>query len=138
VRVRVLATAGAFALSTLVAVPALAGPVTAQPSSAAVQAPPKPARVVDATGQGSGTDSLRVRIKVRGLPVYANGRASLQAKRCRGCAWHQSQVKRTNDRAVVVFPVGAPATGKRFYRALIPATAKYRVSYSDVLVASRS
>jgi hypothetical protein len=137
VRKRVLATAGAFALSTLVAVPALAGPAaTAQPSSAAVQAP-KPAREVVATGQGSGTANLRVHVKVRGLPVYANRRASLQAKTCRGCNWHQSQVKRTTDRGVVVFPVGAPATGKRFYRALIPATTRYRVSYSNVLVASR-
>ena len=137
-RVRVLAAAGAVAVSTLVVVPALAGtPATAQPSSAAVQAP-KPARVVVATGLGSGTANLRVHVKVRGLPVYANRRASLQAKACRGCSWHQSQVKRTNDRAVVIFRVGAPATGKRFYRALIPATAKYRVSYSNVLVASRS
>jgi hypothetical protein len=138
VRIRVLATAGAFALSTLVAVPALAGPAAdAQPSSAAVQAP-KPAREVVATGQGSGTDNLRVRVKVHGRPLYAGRRASLQAKSCRGCSWHRSQIKRTNDRAVVIFPVGAPATGRRFYRALIPATTKYRVSYSNVLVASRS
>ncbi len=138
VQVRVLATAGALALSTLVAAPVLAGSAaSAQPSSAAVQAP-KPARDVVATGRGSGTSNLRVHIKVRGVPSYLNRRVYLQDKACRTCAWQRSQSKRTDNRAIAVFPVDAPATGRVFYRAQVPASAAYRVSDSNVLVASRS
>jgi hypothetical protein len=137
VRVPALAAAGALALSTLVAAPALASQaVGAQPSAEAQQA--KPARNVEATGQGSGTANLRIRVKVHNLPVYANRRVAMQAKSCRGCTWHPYASQLTNDRAVTTFPVGAPVTGKRFYRARVPASTRYRVSYSNVLVASRS
>jgi hypothetical protein len=138
VRVSALAAASALALSTLVAAPALAAQaVGAQPSAEAQQAP-KPARNVEATGQGSGTANLRIRVKVHNLPVYAHRRVALQAKSCRGCTWHPYASKVTNDHAVTTFPVGAPATGKRFYRARVPVSTQYRVSYSNVLVASRS
>jgi hypothetical protein len=138
VRVHALAVAGALALSTLVAAPALASQAAGtQPSAEALQAP-KPARNVVATGLGSGTANLRIRVKVHNLPVYADRRVALQAKSCRGCTWHPWASKMTNDRAVATFPVSAPATGKRFYRARVPASTQYRASYSNVLVATRS
>lgn len=137
-RVHALAAVGALALSTLVAAPALASQASSAQPSAEVQQAPKPARNVVATGQGSGTANLRIRVKVHNLPVYANRRVALQAKRCRGCTWHPSASKLTNDNAVTTFPVSAPTTGKRFYRIRVPATTQYRVSYSNVLVATRS
>jgi hypothetical protein len=138
VRVRVLAAAGALALSALVAAPALASQAAGAQPSVEVQQAAKPARDIVATGQGSGTANLRIRVKVHNLPVYANRRVALQAKSCRGCTWHPSASTVTNDRAVTTFPVGAPATGKRFYRIRVPATTRYRASYSNVLVATRS
>lgn len=130
-RARVLAVAGVIALSTLVSTPGAAAPASSSSDRAA-----KPARVVASTGEGSGTDNLRIRTRVKGQPVYSERRTVLQAKRCRSCTWHPSQSRRTNDRALVVYPVDAPATGRRFFRVKVPATKQYRTSYGNVLAAS--
>jgi len=133
VRVRVLAVAGVLALSTLASVPAVA----AAPSDKA-SAAPKPARVIDAEGLGSGTQNLRIKAHVKGRPIYANKITILQAKECKTCTWRPSRKQRTGAGAYVVYPVNAPATGRRFFRVKVPATVRYRASYSNVLVASRN
>lgn len=132
-RVRVLAVAGVLALSTLATTPAVAGP-----SSDAASAVVKPARDVVAQGLGSGTQNLRIKAKVKGQPVYADKITILQSKECKTCTWHPSRKKRTGANAYVVYPVNAPATGRRFFRIKVPATIRYRASYSNVLVASRN
>lgn len=130
--VRVLAVAGVIALSMLVSTPGAAAP----PLSSVAQGA-KPAREVVSTGEGSGTANLRIRTRVKGQPLYAGRRTVLQTKRCKSCNWHPSQSRRTNNRALVVYPVDAPANGRRFFRVKVPPTAQYRASYGNVLVASR-
>ena len=132
-RARVLAVAGLLALSTLASVPAVA----AAPSDTASVAP-KPARDVVAEGLGSGTQNLRIKAHVKGQPIYANKITILQSKECKTCTWRPARKKRTGTSAYVVYPVNAPATGRRFFRVKVPATVRYRASYSNVLVASRS
>ena len=134
-RARVLAVAGVIALSTLVSTPGAAAP-SASPVSSSFAQGTKPAREVVSTGEGSGTDNLRIRTRVKGQPVYSGRRTVLQAKRCKSCNWHPSQSRRTNGRALVVYPVEEPATGRRFFRVKVPATKQYRASYGNVLAAS--
>jgi len=136
VGVRVLAVAGVIALSMLVSTPGAAASPASPPSSSLAQGA-KPARDVVSTGEGSGTANLRIRTRVKGQPLYSGRRTVLQTKRCKSCNWHPSQSRRTNNRALVVYPVDAPANGRRFFRVKVPVTAQYRASYGNVLVASR-
>jgi hypothetical protein len=142
-RARVLALAGVLAVCTLLTTPGVAAgspapsesPTASPPSSSSARGA-KPARDIVSTGEGSGTDNLRIRTRVKGQPVYSGRRTVLQTKRCRSCTWHPSQSRRTNGRALVVYPVEAPATGRRFYRVKVPATQQYRTSYGNVLATS--
>lgn len=140
-RIRAAVLAGpALAIPTVAASPLATGPAAAQinPSARGLGAAAKPAREVVATGEGSGTGNLRVKAKVKGEPRYANTITILQRKDCRACTWRPNRQRRTGDAAFVIYPVSAPASGKRFFRVKVPATERFRASFSNVLVATRS
>jgi hypothetical protein len=73
---------------------------------------------------------LQLRVKVLG--DYQHQVTYLQKKTCRGCTWHRVDRKLTNNRAKVLYPLDAPATGNWFYRVMTPARAHFRESYSQV------
>jgi len=131
VRVRALAIAGVVAISMLLtAAPALADQPTTTSDNAV--APVKKDRKVVATGRDSG-GNLRVVAKVKGDPTYANKITTLQKKECPGCRWVNARNQRTNGDAKVVYAVSVPRNDTRFFRVMVPATARYKKGISSVL-----
>lgn len=80
------------------------------------------ARLQDGTGRFHG----------RVTPHYGHQKVSLQKRSCGTCSWRTVRNQRTSSRGRFSFTVGAPRTGRYFWRASTPATKKFIRSYSGV------
>jgi hypothetical protein len=78
---------------------------------------------------------LRFRFHGRVVPAYAHRRVLLQRKGCPSCAWRGAGSDRTTAGSRWSFVVkGAPKAGaKVFYRAYVPASARYAKSWTRTL-----
>ncbi len=111
----------AFALAFGLALPAIATTETASAQQM------KPQREITATVVNVTRTKLQMRAKVANYPKKAT---FLQRKLCKGCAWHTVDKKRTSSHGRVAYPVGAPSTGRWYYRVGTPKNAHFARSYS--------
>ncbi|WP_344153247.1 hypothetical protein [Nocardioides koreensis] len=70
--------------------------------------------------------------KVKGAPKYANKIVRIERRVGKGGSWKLYQKVRSTDLGNWKCQVGAPRTGKWYFRAVTPKTNNYRKSYSDV------
>jgi hypothetical protein len=62
---------------------------------------------------------------------YPNHITFLQKRNCAKCGWHIVSRRKTNDDGRVMYPLGAPATGRWYYRMGTPETDRFATSYSQ-------
>ena len=65
-------------------------------------------------------------------PRYHHKRVTLWKRSCASCGWHRVRHDRTSRRGHWRFEVGAPASGRFWWRASTPASARYTRSFSVV------
>jgi hypothetical protein len=104
---------------------ALLMPVSAVTGTAA-DAAGKPHRHITAKITKPNT-VLQLHVHVRNYP---NGHSFLEKRDCAKCDWHVVAHRKTNANGRVTYPLGAPATGRWYYRAGTGATKLFAKSYS--------
>ena len=119
----VAATSVALALPVSAAQASLAGTSADSATAAAL-----PQRVIKSKIVNVNPQHLQIRTKVRNYP---SAPTFLQKKDCRSCNWHQVDRKQTSRFGRVAYPVGAPSSGKWFYRVGTPKRAHFAVSYGQ-------
>jgi hypothetical protein len=112
-----------FALALGLALPAVATTETASAQQVAKQE-----RVITASIANVTRSKLQMRAKVA---KYPRGATFLQRKTCKSCNWRNLTKKRTNAHGRVAYPVGAPATGRWYFRIGTPKNAHFARSYSQ-------
>jgi len=70
--------------------------------------------------------------KVKGSPRYANKKVKIERRIGKKGVWKVYNQVRTTDLGNWKSRVGAPRTGKWYFRAVTPKTNNYRKSYSDI------
>lgn len=83
-------------------------------------------RVPDSLAQVA-AERFRLRGSVQ--PRYAERRVLLQQKNCRQCRWRTVQRKQTNTRSRWWFTIDTGYSGRRWFRAVVPADQLYARSY---------
>ncbi|MGH3472422.1 MAG: hypothetical protein ACRDPG_10320 [Nocardioidaceae bacterium] len=78
----------------------------------------------------NGTSFARFRGRV--TPAYGHKVIYLQRRHCAGCSWHTVRRKNTGSRGVWRFRVGAPVTGRWWWKVMTPPSTRYIRSYSGV------
>ena len=68
----------------------------------------------------------------RVTPRYAHRDVLLERRTCGACSWQRIRSTRTGDYGRFRFEVGAPSTGRWYWRATVPASTRYIRSYSAV------
>ncbi|MGH3506087.1 MAG: hypothetical protein ACRDO2_02650 [Nocardioidaceae bacterium] len=81
-----------------------------------------------------GTGRFRGRVQ----PNYGNKVIYLEKRSCANCGWHRVRSKRTSDRGYWRFKVGAPSSGRWWWRASVPGSTAYIHSISGVFTTQRS
>ena len=66
------------------------------------------------------------------LLPYADRKVVLQRRSCKGCAWKPVKVLKTNDRGVYISRIGAPRTGRWYWRVRIKASNGYAATTGAV------
>ncbi len=64
------------------------------------------------------------------VPHFFGRKTFLEKRDCAKCSWHVVDRRRTDNMGRVVYPLGAPATGRWYYRAGTAPTPKFARSYS--------
>lgn len=70
-------------------------------------------------------------------PGYGHEPITLEKRDCADCGWHSVRTKQTGDRGTFRFEIGAPSSGRWWWRATTPATTRYIKSYSSVFTTER-
>jgi hypothetical protein len=73
----------------------------------------------------------------RVLPGFAHERLFLEKRPCADCGWHRARSKVTGRHGKFHFTVGAPTSGRFWWRLRAPADARFITSYSPVFSTSR-
>lgn len=73
----------------------------------------------------------------RVVPRYGHHVISLDKRNCAKCSWRQVATTTTADRGRYSFKVGAPRTGRYYWRLQTPRSLKYKRSYSGVFTTER-
>jgi len=73
----------------------------------------------------------------RVVPRFAHDRIFLEKRPCADCGWHRARSKVTGKHGRVSFTVGAPTSGRFWWRLRAPADARFITSYSPVFSTSR-
>lgn len=71
-------------------------------------------------------------LKGRVRPAYVHRVVLVQKRSCKTCAWRRYRRLVTSDASRYRVRIGAPRTGAWFWRAKVPASGGYGVSYSGV------
>lgn len=131
-----LAMAGLAPLATAETATASAGhaPATARAVTAPVTAPREslPAREITSKMVKVSAHKIVFKGKVKGAPKYAGKIVRIERRIGKGGAWKLYKKVRSNDLGNWKCEVGAPRTGKWFFRAVTPKDDNYRKSYSSV------
>jgi hypothetical protein len=123
----------ARALTIAAASAALLMPVSAL-SNAAADAVVKPHRTISAkVTKPHSTLQLHAHVA-----NYPNRATFLQKRNCAACGWHVVSRRRTSDVGRVMYPLGAPLTGRWYYRMGTPETPRFAASYSQTFYTYRS
>jgi hypothetical protein len=85
------------------------------------------AQIEDVTGRFHG----------RVIPGYGHKRLFLEKRPCADCGWHRARSKITGRHGHFHFTVGAPTSGRFWWRLRTPADARFITSYSAVFSTSR-
>jgi hypothetical protein len=120
-------------LVTFAASLALTVPVVAL-SSASADAAAKPHRQITAKIVKLGPQSLQIRARV---PNYPMRHTFLDKKNCIKCRWHIVARKNTTRYGRVFSPVGAPASGRWYFRVGTPETPGFATSFSPTFYTYR-
>jgi hypothetical protein len=72
------------------------------------------------------------------VPGYAHERLFLEKRPCADCGWHRSRSKVTGRHGKFHFTVGAPNSGRFWWRLRAPADIRFITSYSPVFSTTRS
>lgn len=86
----------------------------------------KPAHHITAKVVKLGPQDLQMRAHVDN---YRNAATFLQKKTCKSCTWHKIAFKKTSQYGRVFYPIGAPRTGRWYFRVGTPERPKFRESY---------
>lgn len=89
---------------------------------------PKPTRQIDARIVNVTDTQLQLRAHVKG--DYNKKPTHLMKKNCKSCDWRQVNKKRTDASGHVRYNVGAPRTGRWYYKIRTPETKRFRASFS--------
>lgn len=73
-----------------------------------------------------GTLSFRAQVQ-----NYPNGYIALMKKNCRTCTWYRDRLRRTGDYGRIMLPVGAPPSGRWYWRYRTPETPTFALTYSS-------
>ena len=68
----------------------------------------------------------------RVTPRYAHRKITLERRTCGSCSWQAVRSRLTGDYGRFRFDVGAPQTGRWFWRASVPASTRFMRSFSGV------
>jgi hypothetical protein len=74
----------------------------------------------------------------RAIPGYAHKRIFLEKRPCADCGWHRARSKMTGRHGRFHFTVGAPTSGRYWWRVRTPADTRFITSYSPVFSTRRS
>jgi hypothetical protein len=74
----------------------------------------------------------------RVIPGYGHKRIFLEKRPCADCGWHRARSKVTGRHGKFHFTVGAPTSGRFWWRLRTPADARFITSYSPVFSTRRS
>jgi hypothetical protein len=73
----------------------------------------------------------------RVIPGYAHKRIFLEKRPCADCGWHRARSKITGRHGRFHFTVGAPTSGRYWWRLRTPADTRFITSYSPVFSTRR-
>ena len=73
----------------------------------------------------------------RVIPGYAHKRLFLEKRPCADCGWHRARSKITGRHGRFHFTVGAPTSGRYWWRLRTPADTRFITSYSAVFSTAR-
>lgn len=96
-------------------------------STASADPAPKPHRDITAKILNPTPQTLQIRARV---PHYPMRHTFLQKKVCKTCHWKIVDRKITTKYGRVFYGVGAPATGRWYFRVGTPETMRYATSFS--------
>jgi hypothetical protein len=118
-----------FRLLTAVAVSAVLLLPAGAPSSASAESPAavKAHRTITAKIVKVSRTTLQIRAHVQNYP---HRHTFLDKKRCATCVWRIVARKNTSRYGRVFYPVGAPLTGRWYFRVGTPETPRFATSYS--------
>jgi hypothetical protein len=74
----------------------------------------------------------------RVIPGYAHERLFLEKRPCADCGWHRARSRMTGRHGKFHFTVGAPSSGRFWWRLRTPADTRFITSYSPVFSTRRS
>lgn len=97
-------------------------------ATASTELAPKPTRAIDARIVTITDTQLQLRAHVKG--DYSRKITHLMKKNCKSCNFHQVNKKRTDATGHVRYNVGAPRTGRWYYKVRTPETKRFRTSFS--------
>jgi hypothetical protein len=96
-------------------------------ASTSADAAAKPHRQITAKIVKVSRQTLQIRVHV---PNYPGRHTYLQKKVCAKCTWKVVARKKTSGQGRVFYPVGAPASGRWYFRVGTPETPGFATSYS--------
>jgi hypothetical protein len=91
-----------------------------------------PAREITSKMENVSARKIVFKGKVKGDPKYANKVVKIERRIGKKGDWKTYNKVRSTDLGNWKSPVGAPRTGRWYFRAVTPKTNNYRKSYSDV------
>jgi len=91
-----------------------------------------PAREITSKMENVSARKIVFKGKVKGDPKYANKVVKIERRIGKKGDWKSYNKVRSTDLGNWKSPVGAPRTGKWYFRAVTPRTNSYRKSYSDI------
>ena len=103
-------------------------------SSTSADAAAKPHRHITAKIVKVSRQTLQIRAHV---PNYPNRHTFLDKKNCLKCSWHIVSRRNTTRYGRVFYPVGAPASGRWYFRVGTPATPGFATSFSPTFYTYR-
>jgi hypothetical protein len=104
-------------------------------TTSAAAAAAKAKRQIDAKIINVTRQQLQIRAHVHSYPMQWT---FLQKKKCKSCTWHQVAKKKTTEHGRVFYKVGAPRTGRWYFRVGTPERKHFRTSYSDTFYTYRA
>lgn len=114
-----------FAAMVLTAALALPGLVSLSPAQA-VAKPHRQFVYAKIVRLPSGTLSFRAQVQ-----NYPNGYIALMKKNCLTCDWYRDRLRRTTAYGRIFLPVGAPPSGRWYWRYRTPETPTHALTYSS-------